>query len=184
MSMPTRRICSGCCAVAASGHALLKPIPTMNSRRRMACPGLRVPQFKLRRGRSNQEIATGGMGFSWHLAQQQFRGLYVSLGSKADVTPLNFDVCFTPESGHSTTPSRFRKRAIRRHMQCSSFRVIRSPRRRQTKASVGRSSAACEGWRQADDARLWYRHTRICCVRGCERGGLRSTGNRVVLCIF
>ena len=37
----------------------------------------------------------------------------------------------------------------------------------------------CEGWRQADDARLWYRHARICCVRRCERGRLRSTGNRV-----
>src|SRR5437868_15019946 len=107
MSTPTRRICSGCCAVAASGHALLKPIPTMNSRRRMACPGLRVPQFKLRRGRSNQEIATGGMGFSWHLAQQQFRGLYVSLGSKADIGLAAADVRFTPKSGHGLSPPRY-----------------------------------------------------------------------------
>src|SRR5215469_18843041 len=40
----------------------------------------------------------------------------------------------------------------------------------------------CESRRQADDALLWYRHARICCVRRCERGGLRSTGDRIVVC--
>jgi hypothetical protein len=33
-----RRTRSPCCARASSGHALLKPIPTMNSRRRIARP--------------------------------------------------------------------------------------------------------------------------------------------------
>jgi hypothetical protein len=50
-----------------------------------------------------QRIKSGNCGqrngFDRHLAQQQFQGLYVSLGSKGDVTLLNFDVRFTPESG-------------------------------------------------------------------------------------
>jgi len=40
------------------------------------------------------------MGFNGDLAQQQFFRLNVRFGSKADVTLLNFDVRFTPESGH------------------------------------------------------------------------------------
>src|SRR5690242_1480603 len=39
MSTPIRRICAGCCARAASGHATVEPpIPLMKSRRRIACP--------------------------------------------------------------------------------------------------------------------------------------------------
>jgi hypothetical protein len=67
--------------------------------------------MKLRRGRSNQEIATGGTGFKADLARQQLRGLYVSLGStatsrdvyvtsalplKADIRQRNCDVRFGP----------------------------------------------------------------------------------------
>jgi hypothetical protein len=39
------------------------------------------------------------MGFNGDLAQQQFWEAHVRFGSKADVTLLNFDVRFTPESG-------------------------------------------------------------------------------------
>jgi hypothetical protein len=38
-------------------------------------------------------------------APQQIVPPYFRLGSKADVTLLNFDVRFTPESGHSPTRS-------------------------------------------------------------------------------
>jgi hypothetical protein len=41
------------------------------------------------------------MAFNGDLAQQQFWEAHVRSGSKADVTPLNFDVRFTPNSGHS-----------------------------------------------------------------------------------
>jgi hypothetical protein len=40
------------------------------------------------------------MGFNGDLAQQQFWEAHVRFGSQADVTLLNSDVCFTPESGH------------------------------------------------------------------------------------
>jgi hypothetical protein len=58
--------------------------------------------MKLRRGRSNQEIATGGTGFKADLARQQLRGLYVSLGSTTDIPRCLRHVCSTPESGHSS----------------------------------------------------------------------------------
>jgi hypothetical protein len=38
MSTPSRFICPGCCAPAASGHAAAPPSPTMNSRRRICHP--------------------------------------------------------------------------------------------------------------------------------------------------
>ena len=39
--------------------------------------------------------------------QAQVRGpTGIRFGSKADVTLLNFDVCFTPESGHPSTQSK------------------------------------------------------------------------------
>jgi hypothetical protein len=44
-------------------------------------------------------------------------GIHVCFGSKADVTLLNFDVRFTPESGHSPTRSGCLLRAINRHQQ-------------------------------------------------------------------
>jgi len=45
-------------------------------------------------------------------APQQNRLADVAFGSKADVTLLNFDVRFTPESGHSSPPSRGQLLAI------------------------------------------------------------------------
>ena len=41
------------------------------------------------------------MAFNNHFAEQQFLRLHVRNGSEADVTLSNFDVRFTPESGHS-----------------------------------------------------------------------------------
>jgi hypothetical protein len=38
-------------------------------------------------------------------AMRQLTALNVRFGSKADMTPLNFHVRFTSESGHSTAPS-------------------------------------------------------------------------------
>ena len=52
-----------------------------------------------------QESAICEMGFNGDLAQQQFWEAHVRFGSKADVTLLNFDVRFTPESGHSLRQS-------------------------------------------------------------------------------
>jgi hypothetical protein len=46
------------------------------------------------------------MGFNGHLAQQQFWEAHVRFGSKADVTPLNFDVRFTPKSGRPSAQSK------------------------------------------------------------------------------
>ena len=37
--------------------------------------------------------------------QNVYSAANVADGSEADMTPLNFDVCFTPESGHSPTRS-------------------------------------------------------------------------------
>jgi hypothetical protein len=48
-----------------------------------------------------QGSAAGGMGVNLHFAWQHFIGSNVRFGSKPDVTLLNFDVRFTPESGHS-----------------------------------------------------------------------------------
>jgi len=45
------------------------------------------------------------MGSGDQFARQQSRAIDVCFGSKADVTLLNFDVRFTPESGHSPTRS-------------------------------------------------------------------------------
>jgi len=62
-------------------------------------------------------------------ASQQNESVDVRFGSKADVTLLNFDVRFTPESGHSSRQSECPLCAISRHMQCSKNSVIQSPRR-------------------------------------------------------
>jgi hypothetical protein len=43
----------------------------------------------------------------------------VRFGSKADVTLLNFDVCFTPESGHSVAHEACPLGAISGLMHCS-----------------------------------------------------------------
>jgi hypothetical protein len=87
-----------CCARAASGQVMAMP-PRIKSRRRIAFPRLRTTPMSA----FTQRIKSGNCGqrngFDRHLAQQQFQGLYVSLGSKGDVTLLNFDVRFTPESG-------------------------------------------------------------------------------------
>jgi hypothetical protein len=48
--------------------------------------------------RLQQGFATRGMGFRAHFARQQFSEAHVRFGSKADVTLLNFNVRFTPES--------------------------------------------------------------------------------------
>jgi hypothetical protein len=40
------------------------------------------------------------IGFVGQAAQQQFSTAHVGFGSKADVTLLNFDVRYSPESGH------------------------------------------------------------------------------------
>jgi hypothetical protein len=45
-------------------------------------------------------FAAGETGFRDQVAPQHFLPAHVCFGSKADVVLLNFDVCFTPESGH------------------------------------------------------------------------------------
>ena len=40
------------------------------------------------------------MGFGGHIAEQQYSGLNVRFGSKADIVRCQADVCFTPNSGH------------------------------------------------------------------------------------
>jgi hypothetical protein len=64
------------------------------------------------------------MGSNGHLAEHQFRGPYVSLGSKADVTLLNFDVRFTPESGHSVAHLGCPLRANSRHLTNTRMMLI------------------------------------------------------------
>ena len=51
--------------------------------------------------RLQQGFAVREMGLRDQVAWQQFHAVHVADGSKADVTLLNFDVRFTPESGHS-----------------------------------------------------------------------------------
>jgi hypothetical protein len=45
--------------------------------------------------------------------------------------------------------------------------------------SPQRQVAAGESWRQANDARFWYRHARIRSIRRCERSGLRTSGTEL-----
>jgi hypothetical protein len=45
-------------------------------------------------------------GVQADLTQQQFWKAHVRFGSKADVTLLNFDVRFTPNSGHPSAQSK------------------------------------------------------------------------------
>ena len=79
---------SGCCARAASGEETAAPPTTvMNSRRLMWLPQPRTAPY--------------------HIVEREMRlrvtaksDAHVRFGSKADVTLLNFDVRFTPESGH------------------------------------------------------------------------------------
>ena len=42
--------------------------------------------------------------------------------------------------------------------------------------------AACQNWRQADDARLWHGHARVFGIGRRERSGLPSTRNGAVIC--
>src|SRR4029077_14594536 len=57
----------------------------------------------------------GGLLPFWHGEREILERSDVRSGSKADVTLLNFDVRFTPESGHSPTRSRCLLWATRRH---------------------------------------------------------------------
>jgi hypothetical protein len=68
--MPNRRIRSGCCACAASGHEAADPaITLMKSRRRIALPEAGTTPS---RTRLQQGFATDEMGFRDQAAQQQF----------------------------------------------------------------------------------------------------------------
>jgi hypothetical protein len=76
---------------------------TMKSRRRIALPlGLGTASTTAYMPRLQQGFTTGEMALSLKVARQQSRSTDVALGSKADVTLLNFDVRFTPASGHPT----------------------------------------------------------------------------------
>jgi len=61
-------------------------------------------------------------------ADIQWRTWDVRYGSKADVTPLNFDVRFIPESGHPSAQSKCLLWAINGLMHRSEQNVTRSPR--------------------------------------------------------
>jgi uncharacterized protein YchJ len=72
MSIPTRRICSFCCARAASGQAMADPaIPLMRSRRRIAfSKALDCADYHSQRI-LQQGFATDEMGFRGQFARQQ-----------------------------------------------------------------------------------------------------------------
>jgi hypothetical protein len=52
-----------------------------------------------------QGFTSGGMGFDCHFAQQQYSGVNVRFGSKADIARDQLNVRFTPESGHWNRPA-------------------------------------------------------------------------------
>ena len=87
MSTPMRRIRSGCCARAASGHAAAPPSSVMNSRRLIAAP---EAQERHRNG-SNSPIVKGPAYATVVMS---------ALGHKRTCADNLRDVRFTPESGH------------------------------------------------------------------------------------
>ena len=76
-----RRVRSGCCARAASGHVATPPISVMNSRRLILVP------------RPQKSIVTTLFGILEGLIDVRF-------GSKADICAAIGHVRFAPESGH------------------------------------------------------------------------------------
>src|SRR6516165_7064296 len=81
--MPTRRIRSGCCARASSGHEVADPaITLMKSRRRIAFTKAGTTP---NRTRLQQGFTTGGMGSEHHFVRQQSSGPNVRFVPKADI---------------------------------------------------------------------------------------------------
>jgi hypothetical protein len=83
-------------------------------------------------------------GRAWVQAQVDDRPANVRFGSKADVTLLNFDVRFTPKSGHSPTRSGCLLWAISRLMRCSEkgYSMTSSAISRKSREIVRRSAFA------------------------------------------
>jgi hypothetical protein len=58
---------------------------------------------------------TSGMGIDGQFARHQSKAAHVRFGSKADITSIQRDVRFTPESGHSPPRSQCPLSAISGH---------------------------------------------------------------------
>ncbi len=66
----------------------------------------------------------------WLAGYPKTQGFDIRFGSEADVTLLNYDVRFTPESGHSPTRSGCLLWAKSGHSQCkktATFLAVRPP---------------------------------------------------------